>query len=271
MPTQLSPEITPTPGSSFGATAVGGSHATSASYLERRAWIGEYFDRTASTAWKTLTSDAPVSRVRATVRAGRDQMRHTLLNWLNPSLHGVRILDAGCGTGALAIDLAKRGADVVAIDLSPTLVAHARERADEAGVSIDFHAGDMLDPALGTFDHVVAMDSLIHYNLPEMITALEALAPRVRERMLVTVVPGTPLLVAMRAVGRLFPKADRAPAIVPISERAFRAGLLGSRDLDTWGMVATRLIERGFYRSMAIALHHSTMGGSSGGVASRRR
>jgi magnesium-protoporphyrin O-methyltransferase len=129
----------------------------------------------------------------------------------------------------------------------------------------------MLDPALGTFDHVVAMDSLIHYNLPEMITALEALAPRVRERMLVTVVPGTPLLVAMRAVGRLFPKADRAPAIVPISERAFRAGLLGSRDLDTWGMVATRLIERGFYRSMAIALHHSTMGGRSGGVTSRRR
>jgi magnesium-protoporphyrin O-methyltransferase len=271
MPTQLTSEISPAPGSSFGGTAVGGSHATSASYLERRAWIGEYFDRTASTAWKTLTSDAPVSRVRATVRAGRDQMRHTLLNWLNPSLHGVRILDAGCGTGALAIDLAKRGAEVVAIDLSPTLIAHARERADEAGVSIEFHAGDMLDPALGTFDHVVAMDSLIHYNLPEMITALEALAPRVRERMLVTVVPGTPLLVAMRAVGRLFPKADRAPAIVPISERAFRAGLLGSRDLDTWGMVATRLIERGFYRSMAIALHHSTMGGRSGGVTSRRR
>ncbi len=30
--------------------------------------------------------------------------------------------------------------------------------------TIDFRVGDMLDPALGRFDHVVAMDSLIHYN-----------------------------------------------------------------------------------------------------------
>ena len=270
MTPELGSKLSPTSGSSFEATSPGGSHATSASYLERRAWIGEYFDRTASTAWKTLTSDAPVSRVRATVRAGRDQMRHTLLNWLSPDLHGVRILDAGCGTGTLAIDLAKRGAEVVAIDLSSTLVEHARERAEEEGVSIDFHSGDMLDPALGTFDYVVAMDSLIHYDLPEMIASLEALAPRVRERMLITVVPGTAMLVAMRAIGRLFPKADRAPAIVPISERAFRTGLLGSRVLESWGMVGTRLVERGFYRSMAIALHHGSMGGAAGAAASRR-
>ena len=188
----------------------------------------------------------------------------------HPILHGVRILDAGCGTGTLAIDLAKRGAEVVAIDLSSTLVEHARERAEEEGVSIDFHSGDMLDPALGTFDYVVAMDSLIHYDLPEMIASLEALAPRVRERMLITVVPGTAMLVAMRAIGRLFPKADRAPAIVPISERAFRTGLLGSRVLESWGMVGTRLVERGFYRSMAIALHHGSMGGAAGAAASRR-
>ncbi len=230
-----------------------------ASYIERRAWIGNYFDRTAASAWKLLTSDAPVSRVRATVRAGRDQMRETLLRWMAPDLHGMRILDAGCGTGTLAMDLARRGAEVVAIDLSPTLVDHARERAEAEGLEIDFRAGDMTDPALGEFDHMVAMDSLIHYDLPEMIGALGALAPRVREKMLITVVPGTPLLVALRVVGRLFPKADRAPAIVPVSERAFRRGLLGSPVLDTWGMVGTRLVERGFYRSMAIALHHGSL------------
>lgn len=260
MATHIAPEVSSTPGPSFDGASPGGSHATSVSYLERRAWIGEYFDRTAATAWKTLTSDAPVSKIRASVRAGRDQMRHTLLSWMNPDLHGVRILDAGCGTGTLAIDLAKRGAEVVAIDLSPTLVEHARERAEAEGVEIDFRSGDMLDPALGTFDHLVAMDSLIHYDLPEMIAALGALAPRVRERMLITVVPGTPMLVAMRAIGRLFPRADRAPAVVPVSERAFRTGLLGSPVLDTWGMVGTRLVERGFYRSMAIALHHGSLG-----------
>jgi magnesium-protoporphyrin O-methyltransferase len=104
------------------------------------------------------------------------------------------------------------------------------------------------------------MDSLIHYDLPDLVAALGTLAPRVREKMLITVVPGTPMLVAMRAIGRLFPKSDRAPAIVPVSERAFRTALLGSPLLETWGMVGTRLVERGFYRSMAIALHHSSMG-----------
>ncbi|MDQ8158934.1 MAG: magnesium protoporphyrin IX methyltransferase [Gemmatimonadota bacterium] len=264
MATQLSPEISPTPGSSFGATSPGGSHATSASYLERRAWIGEYFDRTAAVAWKTLTSDAPVSRIRASVRAGRDQMRHTLLHWINPDLHGVRILDAGCGTGTLAIDLARRGAEVVAIDLSPTLVAHARERAEAEGVEIDFRSGDMLDPALGTFDVMVAMDSLIHYEPREMTAALAALAPRIRERMLVTVAPKTPLLSAMHFVGKLFPRQDRAPSIVPVSERDFRNGLLTTPALDSWGMVGTRLVERGFYRSMAIALQNGSLAAARG-------
>ncbi|MEO1283071.1 MAG: magnesium protoporphyrin IX methyltransferase, partial [Pseudomonadota bacterium] len=47
----------------------------SASYQERKGELETYFDRTAVDAWKRLTSDAPVSRIRATVRAGRDAMR----------------------------------------------------------------------------------------------------------------------------------------------------------------------------------------------------
>ena len=52
------------------------------SYLERRGEIETYFDRTAAQAWERLTSDAPVGRIRATVRAGREEMRNTLLSWL---------------------------------------------------------------------------------------------------------------------------------------------------------------------------------------------
>ena len=257
-------------GPSFEGPPPGGSHAASAPYLERRAWIGEYFDRTAAAAWATLTSDAPVSRVRATVRAGRDRMRTTLLGWLPPDLHGRRVLDAGCGTGMAAIELAQRGADVVAIDLSPTLVAHAQARAEAAGVhGIDFRAGDMLDPALGTFDYVVAMDSIIHYELPEMISALSALAPRVRQRMAITVAPRSPLLSMMWAVGRMFPRRDRAPSIVPVSERAFRQAFLTAPELERWGIVATRQVETGFYHSMAIALQGATLDvhGHPGGPA----
>jgi magnesium-protoporphyrin O-methyltransferase len=65
-------------------------------YQERRGQIENYFDRTAAAAWAKLTSDAPVGRIRATVRAGRDRMRSTLLSWLGDDLTGQRILDAGC-------------------------------------------------------------------------------------------------------------------------------------------------------------------------------
>ncbi|MEY3253077.1 MAG: hypothetical protein RL227_2050, partial [Pseudomonadota bacterium] len=72
-------------------------------YTRRRGEIEHYFDRTAADTWARLTSTAPVSRVRATVRAGRDRMRDTLLAWLPADLTGQRVLDAGCGTGSFAI------------------------------------------------------------------------------------------------------------------------------------------------------------------------
>jgi magnesium-protoporphyrin O-methyltransferase len=252
----------PTPGPSFEGTPLGGSHAASVTYRERRAWIGEYFDRTAADAWKALTSDAPVSRVRATVRAGRDRMRSTLLAWLPADMRGLRVLDAGCGTGTASIELARRGAEVVAIDLSATLVQHARERAAEQGVtSIDFRSGDMLDPALGEFDYAVAMDSIIHYEVHDMMVALAALAPRVRTQMVITVAPRTPMLTVMRAVGRFFPRADRAPSIVPVSLKEFQSAFVAQPVLRGWALTGTTLVESGFYRSMALSLQND--GGAS--------
>ena len=50
-----------------------------------------------------LGEAARQGRIRATVRAGRDQMRAQLLDWLPADLSGLRLLDAGCGTGALAV------------------------------------------------------------------------------------------------------------------------------------------------------------------------
>jgi magnesium-protoporphyrin O-methyltransferase len=41
------------------------------------------------------------------VRAGRDEMRNLLLSWLPDDLSGKRLLDAGCGTGAFAVEAAR--------------------------------------------------------------------------------------------------------------------------------------------------------------------
>jgi magnesium-protoporphyrin O-methyltransferase len=226
------------------------------SYLERREKIEAYFDRTAADAWKRLTSTEPVSGIRKTVREGRDRMRSTLLSWLPDDLAGARILDAGCGTGALAVEAARRGAHVVAIDLSPTLVDLARERSatmDLAG-SIEFLAGDMLSPEHGRFDHVVCMDSLIHYQAADAAKVIAGLASRTDKSILLTFAPRTPALAVMRAVGRLFPKGDRAPWIEPIALDTLKALMAAEPRCAGWDAARTQRISSSFYKSQALEL-----------------
>jgi len=226
------------------------------SYHERRGQIETYFDRTAVQAWARLTSDAPLGRIRATVRAGRDRMRATLLSWLPADLRGRRLLDAGCGTGALAVEAARRGADVVAIDLSRTLVdlARARQPRDLGAGRITFFAGDMLDPALGAFDFVVCMDSLIHYRAPDAVRVLGSIAPRAAGAMLFTFAPSNPALSVFHAVGRIFPRGDRAPAIVPVAAQALHRQLSRERALLGWRCARTQRVASGFYTSQALEL-----------------
>ncbi len=226
------------------------------SYLERRKELETYFDRTAVDAWARLTTDVPVGRIRATVRQGRSEMRETLASWLPDDLSGLRILDAGCGTGALAVDLARRGATVVAIDLSPKLVALARERyPSRIGTGeVTFRVGDMLKPGRERFDHVVAMDSLIHYEPRDMMKVLSLMAGNVERSILFTFIPRTPLLVAMHAVGRLFPKSDRSPSFRPLGEAAVRSMIAREPGLAGWSAARTRTISRGFYTSQALEL-----------------
>lgn len=234
-------------------------------YVQRRGEIEHYFDRTAAQAWARLTSDAPVSRIRATVRAGRDRMRHTLLSWLPDDLRGRRVLDAGCGTGALAMEAAQRGAEVVAIDLSPTLVDLARERTQAereavqaaSGGRIDFHAGDMLDPAFGTFDHVVCMDSIIHYGHSDVQRVLAYLVERTRESVIFTFAPRTPLLTVMHGVGKLFPRGDRAPMIVPVAESQLVRTVREDARFEGWSAPRTQRVQGGFYISQAMELRRS--------------
>ena len=225
-----------------------------ATYLERRSKIEHYFDRTAAEAWARLTSDAPVGRVRASVRAGRDRMRATLLAWLPDDLRGRRILDAGCGTGALAVEAARRGADVVAIDLSATLVKLARERQPEVAGSIDFRSGDMLDPALGRFDHVVAMDSVIHYRTEDAVAALSRLAARTSTSIVFTFAPRTPLLATMISLGRLFPRRDRAPWLEPMAADKLTRLMSIDPTLMHWKAARTQRVASGFYTSQAMEL-----------------
>ena len=89
----------------------------------------------------------------------------------------LRVLDAGCGTGALAAELVARGATVVGRDLSPRMVARARARGLERAT---FAVADLAEPLsdleAGTFDRVAA-SLVLHY-----LHRLEGAPARARAR-----------------------------------------------------------------------------------------
>lgn len=62
-----------------------------------------------------------------------DQYTQAIVDALGP-LHGVRVLEVGCGAGDLTLELVRRGAEVTALDLSPRLADITRARVDRWGV-----------------------------------------------------------------------------------------------------------------------------------------
>jgi magnesium-protoporphyrin O-methyltransferase len=109
----------------------------------------------------------------------------------------------------------------------------------------------MLDPGAGGFDHVVAMDSLIHYRSEDVVRALVALGGLCSDSILFTFAPRTPLLAMMHGLGRLFPRQDRAPAIEPAAVAALHRQITRDDGLVDWRIGRDMRVARGFYTSQA--------------------
>jgi 2-polyprenyl-6-hydroxyphenyl methylase/3-demethylubiquinone-9 3-methyltransferase len=96
-------------------------------------------------------------------------------------LRGARALDVGCGGGLLAESLAKAGADVMAVDLAPTMIETARLHALDSGLKIDYRvesAEHVLATQAGKFDVVTCMEMLEH--VPEPASTVAVLGGLVR-------------------------------------------------------------------------------------------
>ena len=211
--------------------------------------VETYFDKTASKTWEQLTSDSPVSKIRQTVRIGRERMRNKLLGQLPNDLSEARILDAGCGTGQLTTELVKRGASVVATDISNSLIQIAKNRIPkDYHRKINFHVGDLCNKDLGQFDYVIAMDSLIYYSLNDLSRILIGLKQRTTKEVIFTVAPRTKLLLVMWYLGKLAPKGDKSPVMVPHSLGKISENLFGIAKVKDLGRVSS-----GFYISQGIS------------------
>ena len=79
-----------------------------------------------------------------------------------------RVLDAGCGTGRVALELARCGHEVTGIDVDPSMLAEARAQAADEGLAVDLVLGDLTDllGARARYDLVAAPGNVIVYLTP---------------------------------------------------------------------------------------------------------
>ncbi len=81
-------------------------------------------------------------------------------NGLEPRI----ILDLGCGTGNFCIEMAKRGYDMIGIDLSTEMLSCAKEKSEDEGVDVLYLNQDMTNFELyGTVDAVVSLMDSVNY------------------------------------------------------------------------------------------------------------
>ncbi len=74
-----------------------------------------------------------------------------------------RVLDAGCGTGRIAIELARHGVAIVGVDLDARMLDRAREKAPE----LDWRMDDLATCALGcSFDLILLAGNVMLFVAP---------------------------------------------------------------------------------------------------------
>ena len=132
------------------------------------------------------------------------------------------VLDAGCGTGRVAIELARRGLDVVGLDADPSMLSAARAKAPE----VEWVLADLSDFDLAAadgrrrFDAVVMAGNVMIFVVPGTEGAvLERLAGHVR--------PGGVVVAGFQVIaGRL--------SLERYDELAAAAGLALAERFATW-------------------------------------
>ena len=101
------------------------------------------------------------------------EMYVELVSIATGGLRDKRILDIGCGTGLLSVQLAKQGADVTGIDLSAEMLAVAEKRAQALSLPVNFVQQPMqqLSGFIGYDAAVIAIDSLNYLQEREEVLA----------------------------------------------------------------------------------------------------
>ncbi|HEX8922160.1 MAG TPA: class I SAM-dependent methyltransferase [Pyrinomonadaceae bacterium] len=127
---------------------------------------------------------------------------------------GAKLLDAGCGVGNHALELARRGYIARGLDLSPQLIAEAERRARNVALPISFTVGDILYlPATNSFDAILCRGVLNDFldeadRLQAFLSFAGALKPK---GLLILDVRDWDATVAGKTLAPVFEKSAETP------------------------------------------------------------
>jgi SAM-dependent methyltransferase len=170
--------------------------------------VTRWLDETGGTS-----GDSYDERFRALEAAG--EWVHGEADAVEGLLQGSSVLDAGCGTGRVAIELARRGIEVVGVDSDPSMLEVARTQAPH----LEWHLADLAELDLGrTFDLVVCAGNVVAFLAP-------GTGPAVAQHLAQHLRPGG-LLVSGWGTARLSP--------AEYGVWAAGAGLEPVREQQTW-------------------------------------
>lgn len=141
--------------------------------------VRKYFETSGFSRWTAIYGSGDIPPIWKIIRDGHQQAIERVVDWVktDPS-HTV--LDAGCGTGNLSIELANHGFEVDAFDVSPQMIHFAKysSAGRTRGIPPRFQVGDIASLAGSekTYDLVVCLDVLFHYPYEEVVPMLQKLA-----------------------------------------------------------------------------------------------
>jgi SAM-dependent methyltransferase len=123
------------------------------------------------------------------------------------SLDGLRVLDLACLEGMYALELASRGAEVVAIEGREANVEKARFAARVLGLEVDFQQGDVRDLSHarhGEFDLVLSLGILYHLDASDLFTLVERIGEVCRRALIVDTAVGSAGSERLHYAGRTY-------------------------------------------------------------------
>lgn len=162
--------------------------------------VADLYRGTGGRFWDRIEDERPATYPEENLALGRRREAAKLIEWLaDPhGLEGLRVLDAGCGRGRLALRLARDGARVIAVDrvprFAPPVLAAARRR------ELRLVVGDLRDllpprvaaaplapePSSEGFDVLLLREVFQDYSIQELRTLFGALAAGGARRLVLT-------------------------------------------------------------------------------------